>query len=325
MKTRKVGPFTVSALGLGCMSMSHAYGTPDRASAIATLNRALDIGYTFLDTAALYGFGENEKLIGEVLSSRRNEYVLASKCGLGKGPDGKRGVNGRPEVLRYTCETSLKSLKTDVIDLYYLHRVDPNVPLEDQVGTLADLVKEGKIQNIGMSEVNATTLRKAHAIHPVAALQSEYSLWTRNPEGSVLDTCKELGITFVAFSPLARAFLTGKLRDMSVLPETDIRHAMPRFMGEEFTQNLNLLPEFEAIAKEVNCTPAQLALAWVLEQDDNIVPIPGTQHVNFLEENAAAADVQLSESVVQRLDDLINENTVQGERYNATIMATMET
>lgn len=325
MKTRKLGPFNVSELGLGCMSMSHAYGHPSAEKGKATLLRALDLGYTFLDTAALYGFGENEKLLGEVVSSRRNEFVLASKCGLGKGPDGKRGVNGRPEVLRHTCETSLKNLKTDVIDLYYLHRVDPNVPMEDQIGTLSDLVKEGKIQTIGMSEVNANTLRKAHAIHPITALQSEYSLWTRNPEGSVLDTCKELGVAFVAFSPLARAFFTGKLRDMSLLPESDIRHNMPRFIGDDFEQNLKLLPEYEAIAEEVGCTPAQLALAWLLAQDDNIIPIPGTQHVSFLEENTKASDVHLSEAVVERLNELINPNTVHGERYNATIMATMET
>lgn len=325
MQTRQLGPFTVSALGLGCMSMSHAYGKPDKESSIATLHRALDLGYTLLDTAALYGFGHNESLLGEVVSSRRDEFVLASKCGLFKDKDGKRAVDGRPDTIKKTCEDSLRRLQTEVIDLYYLHRVDPKIPVEESIGALSDLVHEGKIKTIGLSEVSAQTLRRAHRVHPVAALQSEYSLWTRNPENQVLEACKELGVCFVAFSPLARGFLTGKVRDTSVLMESDLRLSMPRFQGDNFVENLKLLDAFADIAAANNCTMGQLALAWVLAQGNSVIPIPGTQHPAYVEENAKAVEVDLSDRDLESLDCLINAKTVRGERYNEATLATMET
>ncbi|MEX0827398.1 MAG: aldo/keto reductase, partial [Haliea sp.] len=269
MKTRKVGPFEVSAIGLGCMSMSHAYGTPDEEEAQRTLHRALDLGYNFLDTAALYGFGKNESLLGRVLKDRRSEYILASKCGMFKGPDGKRKIDGRPEMIRQVCEDALERLQTDVIDLYYLHRWDKNVPVEESIGEMSRLVEEGKVSSLGISEVCADTLRKAHATHPLAALQTEYSLWSRNAEIAVLDACRELGITFVAFSPLARGFLTGRLTDpQTQLEDGDIRKNMPRFKEEHFSKNLALLDDYKTIATEANCSPAQLALAWMLAKDD---------------------------------------------------------
>jgi len=307
------------------MSMSHAYGVPDRKAAERTLHRALDIGYNFFDTAALYGFGKNEQLLGEVISPRRNEFVLASKCGLIRGEDGKRSVNAQPDIIRKTCEQSLKNLRTDHIDLYYLHRVDPKVPLEDQIGMLGQLVTEGKIRSVGMSEVAAETLRKAHAIHPIAALQSEYSLWTRNPEHQVLDTCRELGIAFVAFSPLGRGFLCANLSDPDTLVETDLRRSMPRFQGDNFVQNLALLEPLKHIAAKNGCSPAQLALAWLLSKAKNIVPIPGTQNVRHAEENFSAIDIRLSARENAVLENAINASTVRGERYNRATLATMET
>ncbi len=325
MKTRKLAQFEVAPVGLGCMSMSHAYGVPNFESATQTLHHALDIGYNFLDTAALYGFGENEKLIGETLKTRRHEYVMASKCGLIRGDDGKRSIDARPDVIRRTCETSLKNLQTDVIDLYYLHRVDPKVPLEDQVGTMAQLVEEGKIKSIGLSEVNANTLRKAHSIHPIAALQSEYSLWTRNPEGAVLTTCKELNITFVAFSPLGRGFLTGNLTDTDALVANDLRRSMPRFQGENFTRNKNLLDTILSLADEKQCTPAQLALAWLLAKESELITIPGTQVAQHAQQNFLALDVHLTEHEIDYLDNAFAPNKVFGERYNAATLAEMET
>ncbi len=326
MKTRKVGPFEVNAIGLGCMSMSHAYGTPDIAKAELALHRALDIGYNFLDTAALYGFGKNEELLGRVLNKRRDEYVLASKCGMFKDDDGKRLIDGRPETIKQLCEDALLRLNTDVIDLYYLHRLDRNVPVEDSIGAMADLVNEGKIKALGMSEVSADTLRKAHAVHPIAALQTEYSLWSRNAEIAVLDACKELGIAFVPFSPLARAFLTGALTDpVTQLEGGDIRHHMPRFNQENYPKNLILLEEYKQIANANNCTMAQLALAWLLAQGDHIIPIPGTRHRAFVEENFGAMDVELSGETVARLDALINQNTVSGPRYNEATQTEIDT
>lgn len=326
MKTRQIGPFSVNAIGLGCMSMSHAYGTPDQDEAERTLHKALDLGYNFLDTAALYGFGKNEELLGRVLKERRKEYVLASKCGMFKGPDGKREINGRPEKIREVCEGALKRLNTDVIDLYYLHRWDRNVPIEDSIGEMTRLLEEGKVQALGLSEVSADTLRKAHAVHPMSALQTEYSLWSRNAEIAVLDTCKELDIAFVAFSPLARAFLTGKLID----PETqfeqgDIRRGMPRFNAENYSANLGLLTGFKAIAEENNCTMAQLALAWLLAKDEHIIPIPGTRHANFAEENWGALNVTLNQDTVKKLDALINQDTVSGPRYNDVTQTEIDT
>src|SRR5258705_5509890 len=318
MQTRKLGPFTVSALGLGCMSLSHAYGTPpDAETAAKILLSALDLGYRFIDTAALYGFGANETLIGNTLKRRRGDYVLASKCGMFRNAQGVREVDGRPEVLTKTCEDSLKRLQTDVIDLYYLHRWDKRIPIEDSIGTMSDMVKQGKVKTIGLSEVSAETLRKAHRIHPISAVQTEYSLWTRNPEIAVLDACSELGAAFVAFSPLARGFLTGELRDMSVLPPKDIRLAMPRFQGEHFQKNLKLLDGFAAIARENDCSMAQLALAWLLAKAAHIIPIPGTTRLDHLAKNAHGPEIRLLPDAMERMNALINTSTVSGPRYNA--------
>ncbi len=325
MRTRKIGPFEVSAIGLGCMNLSHAYGTPpDAQTSAALLHKSLDLGYTFLDTAALYGFGANETLIGNTLKSRRGEFVLASKCGM-TGVNGVRVIDGRPQTLKQTCDESLARLKTEVIDLYYLHRLDKAVPIEESVGGLADLVKAGKVRAIGLSEVSGATVRRAHAIHPIAAVQTEYSLWTRNPEYGVRQACDALGIALVAFSPLARAFLTGKLRDISGLPPKDIRRGMPRFQAPHFTENLKLLGGFAALAREADCTMGQLALAWVLAQGQNMVPIPGTTNPEHLAENAGAADVMLSAEMISRLNALINTRTVHGPRYSPAAQADIDT
>jgi aryl-alcohol dehydrogenase-like predicted oxidoreductase len=324
MDKRRVGPFEVSAIGLGCMSLSHAYGAPPpRAQAEQVLLGALDAGYTFFDTAAVYGMGHNETLVGEVLGPHRDKIVLASKCGMTVGD--RREINGRPDVLKATCEDSLRRLKTDVIDLYYLHRWDRRVPIEESVGGLADLVREGKIRAIGLSEVSAATLRRAHAVHPVAAIQTEYSPWTRNPEVAVLDACRELGVTFVAFSPVARGFLAGGVRDVSRLEPGDIRLNMPRFQGENFAANLRLLERFEALAAEAGCTPAQLCLAWLLQTDPTIVPIPGTTSPAHMDENAAAAGVRLSAEVMAKVDELVNPRTVAGPRYSAALQTNIDT
>ncbi len=326
MKQRKIGSDTVSAIGLGCMNIAHAYGTPPpKEEAQALLREALDHGYTHLDTAFLYGFGLSEQLIGETLADRRSEYFLASKCGILRNADGKREINNEPAKLRETCETSLKNLRTDVIDLYYLHRWDKAMPIEDVVGVLADLVKEGKIRMIGLSEVSAETLRKAHAVHPIAALQTEYSLWTRNPEIAVLEACRDLGTAFVAFSPLGRAFLCGALRDSATLADKDLRRFMPRFAPETYAENLKLLGPYAEIADEVGCTMPQLALAWLLAKGDDILPIPGTTNRQHLAENAAAAGVELDAATVDRLDALINETTVVGPRYNANTQKEVDT
>ncbi|MGY8814561.1 MAG: aldo/keto reductase [Gammaproteobacteria bacterium] len=325
MHTRKLGEFEVSALGLGCMSMSQSYGAADRGESERALHRALDIGYTFLDTASLYGFGHNEQLLGEVLKGRRNEYILASKCGLFRDKDtGQRTLDGSPEKIKEICEESLKNLQTDVIDLYYLHRKDPKVPIEESFGAMGDLITEGKVRTVGLSEASSETIRRAHAVCPLTAVQSEYSLWTRIPELKALSTCRELGITFVPFSPLGRGFLTGNLRDTSLLGEDDLRLTMPRFLGENFSENLKLLTEYQQIANENNCTPAQLALAWLLSRDETVIPIPGTKHVKFVEENFEAGDIKLSATVIQRLDQLINDNNVLGDRYNETFMKMMD-
>ena len=321
MKQRRLGPYTVSAIGLGCMNLSHAYGAPPAPEVgEALIHRALDLGVTMFDTAALYGFGTNELLVGKALKGHRNQITLCSKGGMAgvSFPDGvKRVIDGRPETLRKNCEDSLARLGTDVIDLYYLHRWDKQVPIEDSVGALSDLVRAGKIREIGLSEVSASTLRKAHAVHPIAAVQTEYSLWTRNPEIAVLKACEELGATFVAFSPVARGFLCGDLRDVSTLAANDIRRAMPRFAADTYVVNLPLLDAYQAIAREVGCTPAQLALAWLLHKDNKLIPIPGTQNIHHLEDNMAAAEVALSADQMQRLEALINQQTVKGPRYNA--------
>jgi aryl-alcohol dehydrogenase-like predicted oxidoreductase len=317
MKTRQVGPFQVGEVAFGCMSLSHAYGgRPDKETAQAILHKALDVGYTLLDTATLYGGGANETLIGETLKNRRGEYTLASKCGL-KVVDGKRQFDGTPEGIRAQCEDSLRRLQTDVIDLYYLHRQDPGVPIEESAGGLGRLVEEGKIRAIGLSEVSADTVRRAHAVHPVAALQTEYSLWTRNPEIACLETCKALGVAFVAFSPLGRGFLSGKLRSTETLEPGDIRLTMPRFDARNFPANLTLLEPLAALAEEAGCSMAQLAMAWVLAQGEHIIALPGTGKMAHMIEDAEASDIQPSADILRRAGDLINQNTVHGPRYNA--------
>lgn len=326
MQQRALGPFNVSAIGFGCMSLSHGYGPgPDEEDSIRLLNQALDTGHTLLDTAALYGFGHNEMLLGKAVMHRRDEFVLASKCGMFRNAAGEREINGRPEVLRKTCEDSLRRLGTDVIDLYYLHRWDKQVPIEESVGALGDLVRAGKIRALGLSEVSADTLRKAHAEHPISAVQSEYSLWTREPEIAVLQACQAIGATFVAFSPLARGFLTGCLTAPQQLAETDIRRNMPRFSEDNYPANLALLHEYGRIAKAAQCSMGQLALAWLLARDENVIPIPGTSNSDHLIENSRSAEIALSQDIMERLDELINPHTVRGERYNAASLLEIDT
>lgn len=322
MQQRQLGPFQVSALAFGCMSLSYAYGVPPAPEhGERVLLSALDAGITHFDTAALYGFGVNEQLVGRVLKAHRSKIVLASKggmAGVDVAGDGKlvRVIDGRPEAIRRNCEDSLRRLGTDVIDLYYLHRWDKKVPIEDSVGELSRLVERGHVRAIGLSEVSAATLRRAHAVHPIAALQTEYSLWTRNPEIAVLQACRELGVSFVAFSPLARGFLSGKLRDVAALDAKDIRHGMPRFEPANYAANLKLLPAYEALAQEAGCTPAQLALAWLLHKDSNVIPLFGTTSLEHLAENVAAAAVKLSPALMARVEAVINQHTVVGNRYS---------
>ena len=330
MKNRHIASFQVSALGLGCMNLSHAYGAPVSAQqGERVLLTAFDQGVNFFDTAALYGFGANETLVGQVMKPHRQKFTLASKCGMQgvEQSDGSkvRVIDGRPETIKKTCEDSLRRLQTEVIDLYYLHRWDKKVPIEDSVGALSDLVREGKIQAIGLSEVSASTLRKAHAVHPIAAVQTEYSLWTRNPEIAVLQACRELGTAFVAFSPVARGFLCGAPLDVAGFDAKDIRRSMPRFTPENHAANSKLLPAYHALAQEAGCTPSQLALAWLLHQGEDIIPIPGTTSVEHLRDDLAAVDVQLDEDLLARLDALINQRTVSGNRYNAQANSEVDT
>lgn len=331
MHTRTLGPFQVSALGLGCMSFSMGYGPADDTESARVLQAALDAGYSFLDTASMYGGGHNESLIGATLKQRRHEFVLASKCGLSKDETGKPVVNGRPEVLKKQCEDSLKRLQTEVIDLYYLHRLDPKVPVEESVGGLADLIHAGKIRSLGLSEISTASLRRAQAEHPVTAVQSEYSLWSRTPETSLLAACAELGVSFIPFSPLGRGFFTGKAQDVTHLTKDDVRctNARPRFEPEAFAANSQLLQPFAELAKQQGCTLAQLALAWLLAQknaegEPTLIPIPGTKHLDYLLENAGAADLQLPPATVTALNELINESTIQGQRYTAALRASMD-
>ncbi|MCW5660604.1 MAG: aldo/keto reductase [Burkholderiaceae bacterium] len=329
MNPRRIGPLTVSSIGLGCMSFSHAYGTPppdERAERV--ILAALDRGVTLFDTAALYGFGANETLVGRVLRAHRSKIVLASKGGLAgvPFPDGmKRVIDGRPETLRRNCEDSLGRLGTDVIDLYYLHRWDRQVPIEDSIGAMADLVKMGKVRTLGLSEVSAAALRRAHAVHPIVAVQSEYSLWSRVVEIAVLGACREIGATLVAFSPLARGYLTGALRDVNALEPKDIRRQMPRFAPDNYAANLQKLTRFLAMAGEVGCTPAQLAIAWLLHQGDDIVPIPGTTQLAHLDENLGAANVRLSAQQVAYIGALLHDRTVAGARYSAASQSEVDT
>lgn len=329
LPTRRIGPFDVSAIGLGCMNLSHAYGAPPSAEqGERLLLAALDAGVTLFDTAALYGFGANEALVGKVLSRHRSRFTLASKGGMAgvQFEDGiKRVIDGRPEAIRKNCEDSLQRLQTDVIDLYYLHRWDKTVPIEDSVGAMAELVRAGKVRAIGLSEVSAATLRKAHAVHPIAAVQTEYSLWTRNPEIAVLEACRELGAAFVAFSPVARGFLCDALHDVGTLQPKDIRSAMPRFAPDNYAANLKLLPPYKALALEAGCTPAQLALAWLLHKAPHIVPIPGTTSVEHLHDNLGAVNVQLDAGLLARLEALVNQRTVTGHRYSAQSASEVDT
>ena len=322
MSTRALGPFQVSPIGLGCMNICHAYGNPPPPEqAERLLLTALDAGVTHFDTAALYGFGMSEKIVGKALSAHRHQFTLASKCGM-QGVDvqgdGKmvRVIDGRPATLRQTCEDALRRLQTDVIDLYYLHRWDKKVPIEDSVGGLSDLIRAGKIRSIGLSEVSAVTLRKAHAVHPIAAVQTEYSLWTRNPEIALLDACRELGATFVAFSPVARGFLCGKPIDIDKLDAKDIRRGMPRFSADNFPRNQQLLPPYLALAQELGCSPSQLAIAWLLHKAPHIVPIPGTTSIPHLHDDLGALNVKLSPAHMQQLEAMIGQHHVVGNRYN---------
>jgi aryl-alcohol dehydrogenase-like predicted oxidoreductase len=321
MNFRRIGPFEVAPIGLGCMNLSHAYGAPpppEQAERLLLL--ALDLGVNHFDTAALYGFGANETLVGRVLKPHRSRILLASKGGMAgvTFPDGvKRVIDGRPEAIRRNCEDSLQRLGTDVIDLYYLHRWDKAVPVEDSVGAMSRLVEQGKVRLLGLSEVSAATLRRAHAVHPISAVQTEYSLWTRNPEIAMLQACRDIGAAFVAFSPTARAFLTGKLRDVTTLDAKDIRRGMPRFAPENYARNLALLPAYETLAREAGCTPVHLALAWLLSRGEHVIPLPGTTSMDHLRENVNAGQVQLPASVLARADALINQHTVTGGRYGA--------
>lgn len=323
---RRIGERDVHPVGLGCMNITHAYGPPlNEEDAKALLVRALDLGCDFLDTATIYGLGRSEELIGEALGHRRKEYFLASKCVLGFR-DGQRVLDGRPEAIKAACEASLKRLRTDVIDLYYLHRPDPKVPVEDSAGALADLVKEGKIRFIGLSEMGEDQLRRAHRVHPVAALQSEYSLWVRNPEIAVLDACRELGTVLVAFSPVGRGFLADPPADPANFHDTDMRRVMfPRFSSEFYPKNLALLDEARAVAREAGCSVAQLALAWTLAKGPHVIPIPGTARITHLEENHRAANVTLSPAQVARLDAHFAPERAAGPRYSPPGQASVTT
>ena len=324
MKTTRLGKLEVSVIGLGCMSMSQAYGEADRDESKRTLERALDLGVTFFDTANAYGEGHNETLIGEILSARRQAFVLATKFGIVRLPGGGRGVDGHPDRVAARCEESLGRLKTDVIDLYYLHRLDPEVPIEDTVGAMARLVEAGKVRHIGLSEVSSKTIRRAHAVHPIAAVQSEYSLWTRDPEAHVLSACRELGIGFVPFSPLGRAMLTGAINDGDALPDSDLRASMPRFQGENFKANRALVRELESRAAARGCTAAQLALAWLIAQGEGIAPIPGTKHVAFIEDDVGGADLDLSDDELADLSNLFAPERIAGDRYPPKLMASID-
>jgi aryl-alcohol dehydrogenase-like predicted oxidoreductase len=312
---RRFGPYQVDAIGFGCMNLSHAYGPPQpRAVCERIIRRALELGVTHFDTAALYGFGANEQLIGSLLGKRPDNVIVASKCGL-FGRDGKRVIDGRPESIRAICEQSLRNLATECIDLYYLHRWDKTVPIEESIGALAELERQGKIRAIGLSEVGASTLRKAHAVHPIAALQSEYSLWTRNPEIAVLEECRRLGVTFVAFSPLGRGFLTGALRSPADLVDGDIRRGMPRFQSPNFEENQRKLAALDSIAADVGCSRAQLTLAWVLARDPNTVVIPGTTREEHLVENCGVSTIRLDAATIRRLDAEMPPGNAAGARY----------
>ena len=324
MHTRRLGSsgLSASAIGLGCMGMSEFYGDGDEAESIATIHRALDLGCTFLDTADMYGPYKNEELVGRAIKGRRKEVVLATKFGIVRDPVNNmvRSISGKPDYVRQACDASLKRLGVDVIDLYYQHRVDPGTPIEETVGAMAELVRAGKVRYLGLSEAGVETLRRAHKVHPIAALQSEYSLWSRDPEDGVLACCRELGIGFVAYSPLGRGFLSGEIKRFDDLAANDYRRFSPRFQGDNFAKNLALVERIKQIAAAKRCTPSQLALAWTLAQGDDVVPIPGTKRRKYLEENLAAADLALSAAELARIDEVSPKGAAAGQRYPEAMM-----
>ena len=323
MEMRKLGKqgLTVSALGLGCMGMSEFYGQADDKKSIETIHRALDLGITFIDTADMYGPYKNEKLVGKALSGQRDKVILATKFGIVRsGDSGGRSVNGRPEYVKAACDASLQRLGVDHIDLYYQHRVDPNVPIEDTVGAMADLVQAGKVRFLGLSEASPQTIRRAYQVHPISALQTEYSLWTRDPENEILETIRDLGIGFVAYSPLGRGFLTGRFKKYEDIPEDDYRRYSPRFQGENFRKNLDLVIKVSEIAKRKGVKPGQLALAWVLAQGKDIVPIPGTTIPEHLKENIEALNIKLSDEDLDEINQVMPEGAASGLRYPESMM-----